>query len=111
MKKLALSLSLALAALAAPALANTAEAVSVTVRTSDLDLASDAGVQSLYQRIERAARKACAGLDTRSAATQVEYRECRATAVDGAVLAANHEALTSLHVAKTGGVASTVASK
>lgn len=113
MKKLALTISLALAtaAFAAPMLALSGEAKSVAVKTSDLNLASDAGVQALYSRIESAAAKACKGVESRSASTQVAHRECMSTAMDGAVQSANHAALTNLHLAKSGSSASTVAAK
>jgi len=113
MKTLALTLSLALAstALAAPMLASGGEATSVSVRTGDLDLSSEAGVQALYHRIQRAARKVCKGIETRSAATQVEHAMCMSTAMDNGVMAANNEALSALHLAKTDGASATVAAK
>jgi UrcA family protein len=113
MKTLALTLSLALAttAFAAPMLASGGEAMSVSVRTGDLDLSSDAGVQALYSRIQGAARKACKGVESRSAATQVEHTMCMSTAMDSGVIAADNEALSALHLAKTGGASATVAAK
>lgn len=113
MKKLALTVSLALATalFAAPMLALGGEAKSVAVKTSDLNLASDAGVQTLYSRIESAASKACKGVESRSASTQVAHAECMSTAMDGAVQSANNAALTSLHMAKSGSNASVVAAK
>ena len=113
MKKLALTFSLALAsvALAAPVLASPGEAKSVSVKTSDLNLGSDAGVQALYSRIQGAAREACEGLESRSAATQVAHRDCMSSAVEGAVVAASNAALTSLHLATSGSASSTVAAK
>ena len=113
MKKIALCFSLALvsAAFAAPVLASSGEAKSVSVQTSDLNLESDAGVQALYARIQGAARTACKGVESRTAATQVAHRECMRTAVDGAVVASNSEALKSLHLATSGAASSTVAAK
>ncbi len=113
MNKLALTLSLALAttAFAAPMLASSSEAKSVSVQVGDLNLDSDAGVQSLYGRIQGAARKACKGVESRSAATQVAHKECMSTAIDGAVMSANSDALKSLHLATSGRSAATVAAK
>jgi UrcA family protein len=112
-KKLVLSLSLAVAsvALAAPVVAGSGEAVSVPVQTSDLNLSSDAGVQSLYARIRGAAREACRGLESRSASTQTEHRACLRTAMDSGVMAANNDALSALHLAKMGNSAAMVAAK
>jgi UrcA family protein len=113
MKKLALTLSLALlsGALAAPLLARESEPVSVAVQSRDLDLSSDAGVQTLYTRIHAAARKACAGAESRSAASQVEHRMCMRTAMDSGVLAANNAALSKLHAEKTGSAGAVVADR
>jgi UrcA family protein len=113
MKTLALTLSLALAttAFAAPMLASGGEAVSVSVRTGDLDLSSEAGVQTLYSRIRGAARRACKGVESRSASTQVEHAMCMRTAMDSGVMAANNEALTALHLATDSGASATVAAK
>jgi UrcA family protein len=113
MKKLALSLSLALAsvALAAPMLGSSAETKSVSVRSSDLNLDREAGVQSLYSRIQGAAREACKGVESRSASTQAAHKECMRTAVDGAVMSANNDALKSLHLATSGSSSATVAAK
>jgi len=113
MKMLALTVSLALAttALAAPMLAGGGEAMSVSVRSGDLNLSSEAGVQALYSRIRGAARKVCKGVESRSASTQVEHAACMSTAMGSGVTAANNEALTALHLAKTGGASATVAAK
>jgi UrcA family protein len=109
-KKILLSLGVA-AALVTPALARPGEAVSRTVKTSDLNLHSEAGVHALYARIRSAAREACEGLESRSASTQVAHRECLATAMDGAVVAAKSEALTRLHMAKSSRTGAVVAAK
>ncbi len=113
MKKLALTLSLALATIgfAAPMLASSGEAKSVLVQTADLNLGSGAGVQALYSRIQGAARLACKAVESRSASTQVAHRECVSTAVDGALVAANNDALNSLHLATSGSSSATVAAK
>jgi UrcA family protein len=113
MKTLALALSVAVTATAyaAPGLASSGEATSVQVRVSDLDLASDAGVTTLYTRIRRAARKACRDAESPSAARQVEHKLCMRTAMDSGVVAANNDALSALHLAETGRTPATVAAK
>ncbi|HEY8122050.1 MAG TPA: UrcA family protein [Myxococcota bacterium] len=113
MKKLALTLSFALAtaAFAAPMLANGGEARSVSVLTSDLNLASDAGVQALYARIRHAGQSVCKQAEGRSVSATLRHKECVRTAIDGAVRSAKNDALTSLHMARTGVSSATVAAK
>jgi UrcA family protein len=104
MQKIALALSTALLAttLAVPALADSAVAKSVTIDTRGLDLSSQAGVELVYSRIRSASREACREAESRSAARVVEHRQCVRTAMDSGVMAANNEALSALHLAKTG---------
>jgi len=67
------------------------------------DLNSSAGIATLYQRIERAAADICQlPQGSKLLTTQSEIRNCRANAVDRAILQANLPALSSLHVARTG---------
>ncbi|HEU4428523.1 MAG TPA: UrcA family protein [Myxococcota bacterium] len=113
MKTLALTLSLAFAtaALAAPALARSDEPKQVTVSTADLNLDHPAGVDALYSRIRGAAREVCRGAEGRGVAMQITWRKCMNEAVDGAVASAHNDALASLHLAKSGRSAATVAAK
>jgi UrcA family protein len=71
--------------LAAPAFAADGEARSVRIGYADLDLTTPGGASALAQRIRAAARKVCGAAESRSAAGQVAWRECRETALDGAV--------------------------
>jgi len=113
MKKLALSVSLTIAAVAfaAPMLARTDDAKQVTVKTADLNLENSAGVEALYSRIRGAARQVCRGAEGPGAATRMAWRSCMNQAVDGAVASAHNDALSSLHLAKSGRSAATVAAK
>ena len=113
MKKLALTLSLALAtaAFAAPMLARSDEPKQVTISTADLNLDHPAGVDALYGRIRSAAREVCRPAEGRALGMQAAWRDCMTQAVDGAVAAAHSDSLASLHLAKTGRSAATVAAK
>jgi len=85
------SIRLALAALALACTAGVASAEtpdhvtrSVVVQTSDLDLTTQAGAQTLSQRIDRATRQVCgprpSSFGPGLRAEQRSYRECRASA-------------------------------
>jgi UrcA family protein len=101
-KKLALGVSLALASVAA-AHADSTEQRSVVVSTEGLDLRKPADVDELYRRLNTAARRVCAPLESRSAATQVAWRECREDALQRAIAAVGNEALAQRHYAKRNG--------
>jgi len=102
-KKLALGVSFALLASAAAAHADSTEQRSVVVSTKGLDLRKAADVDELYRRLRAAAREACAPLESRSAATQVAWRECREGALQRAIAAVGSDALTQRHYAKRSG--------
>ena len=84
-------------ALAAPT-ADT-ELVTKVVRFKDLDLATGAGAETLYERIAAAARVVCRG------ATQGAVRKCRLRAVDDAVRTIGSPLLSSVHRSVSDGVA------
>jgi UrcA family protein len=63
--------------------ASDANAVRVSYR--DLDLATDAGSQALYQRISQAAHKVCAVSDIRDLAALAQSDSCERNAVSHAV--------------------------
>jgi UrcA family protein len=85
-------------ALAAPPSADT-ELVTKVVRFEDLDLATGAGAETLYQRIFAAARVVCRG------APLGAVRDCRARAVDDAVRTIGSPLLSSVHRSVSDGVA------
>jgi UrcA family protein len=74
-----------------------------TVSTADLDLNGQAGVATLYQRIQAAARAVCREealsfrKETRSFASPSERRSCVTQAVDGAVAEVDNVRLSALH--------------
>lgn len=84
-------------ALAAPS-ADT-ELVTKVVRFKDLDLATGAGAETLYERIAAAARVVCRD------APQSAVRECRLRAVDDAVRRIGSPLLSSVHRSVSDGVA------
>jgi UrcA family protein len=68
---------------AVPAIAGTAQTQSVTIRSSDLDLATDAGQAIFQQRIGRAVERVC-GVHPRTTWELEAYTNCRQTARAGA---------------------------
>jgi UrcA family protein len=89
------------AAVAAPSTDNVVVTTKV-VRFKDLDIATGAGAETLYERIAAAARVVCRG------APQAEVRTCRSTAVDDAVRAVSSPLLSSIHRSASGRVAEVV---
>ena len=69
------------------------------VRFKDLDLSTAVGAETLYERIEAAARFVCRG------APYMEARDCRARAVEEAVNAVGSPLLSSVHRSTAGRVA------
>jgi UrcA family protein len=83
-------------ALAAPSLDS--EVVTKVVRFKDLDLATGAGAQMLYERIAGAARVVCRG------AAQADVRGCRTRAVEDAVRNVGSPLLSSIHRSTSDGI-------
>lgn len=73
-----------------------AQAVTIEVVYSDLDLASTAGVETLYQRLRGAARNACGESGKRISEIRA-YRACYGNALEAAVSGFNSVQLTALH--------------
>jgi UrcA family protein len=65
------------------------------------DLTQPEAAQSLYKRIQHAARMVCHEPSIRELARYEEYRQCCATAVDAAVAKVDATALTALHRSRT----------
>jgi UrcA family protein len=80
----------------APAWPGTSDARSTTVSYADLDLSSAAGAQTLYQRIQLAARKVC-GHPGADVIEQGIWKSCYRTAVGEAVRKVNNPQLTAVH--------------
>ena len=85
----------------APASATLRDARTVTVRYADADLASAEGVETLYQRLDRAALRACSRGGDRGADAFADRRACRAAALDAAVAQVQDARLSQLHRART----------
>jgi UrcA family protein len=85
-----------LAVNALPAVAgDTIVTKSQVVRYADLNLATDDGARTLYQRIKLAARQVCSGSDDRFGYS--EYRKCINKAVDEAVAKVDRPTLHVVH--------------
>jgi UrcA family protein len=77
-------------------------ASSVTVRYSDLNLASDAGRRTLLTRLSAAAHRVCDDSGTRELWRVARADACFREALSNAVFAAHDERLTALYRAHTG---------
>jgi UrcA family protein len=75
---------------------------SVTVRFADLNLASSAGVQTLYQRLETAARRVCGSPDSRDFEARRDWKRCYSSALNSAVSTIGNGSLSELHAEKNG---------
>lgn len=71
----------------------------VHVSYRDLDLATDAGSQALYERISHAARKVCAVSDIRDLTALAQSDRCERTAVSQAVRQLHNARLAALAAA------------
>lgn len=77
---------------------------SITVSYSDLNLSHPAGVETLYSRLRNAASTACGPKEhTRDIRKRRDWRQCVASALDGAVEEIAVPKLQKLHFAATGG--------
>ena len=75
---------------------------SVVVRYYDLNLATETGVQALYQRIVLAARLICGDPDNRDLSGMSAARSCRQEVVARAVQTINNPQLAALRAARGG---------
>ncbi len=79
------------------------EAQSRVVRFADLDLTRDAGLDTLYLRLDSAARQVCgATRSDRNHFRSAKGKQCREAAVDRAVDAISYARLTQYHLTHTG---------
>jgi len=104
-RALALGAALTLPALA---LANTtqslvpgAQAASVTVKYGDLDLATRAGAETLYQRIVLASHAVCPSYDIADLARYPRELQCRRETVARTVAAVDSPTLAAVHAEHT----------
>ena len=77
---------------------------SVTVSFADLNLRHPAGVETLYQRLETAARQACGIYDTRDIKGVRANRACREKALTDAVARIGNDRLAKVHATRSGKV-------
>jgi UrcA family protein len=71
------------------------------VRYDDLDLSTDQGTQTLYQRISKAAKMVCPSTNSRELAAVAAEQRCRAQAVARAVQDVNSPRLALVHATHT----------
>jgi UrcA family protein len=107
--------ALALGALAQPAFAAEINEIVVFtrhVKVGDLNLNDRAGAQSALERIDAAARSACAGVETSFPVMRAMFvAQCRTDAVRGAVDRAGVPMLTLMLAARSVGVTGTLAKR
>ena len=73
---------------------------SVVVRFSDLNLTQPQDAQTLYSRIQRAAREACGDAESVDLARFARYHNCVDQAVTNAVATVNVRQVTEIHMAQ-----------
>jgi UrcA family protein len=71
------------------------------VRYDDLNLATDAGVNTLYRRISLAARSVCPEANVRELGMKSVSERCQAEAVSRAVQELNNPQLALVHAARS----------
>lgn len=91
--------ALSLASLSASA-ADEIVTKSEVVRFSDLNLSSDAGIRTLYQRIRKAARKVCIQANDSVHLEERNFRACQDKALADAVGKVNRPSLTAMYHAQ-----------
>lgn len=85
------------ATLSIPVLAAEADGPQRVVQYTDADLASEARVAALYEKLQRASRSVCRSLKGTDLHSVRNYRDCYAQALADAVSAVNEQTLTALH--------------
>lgn len=79
----------------------TDEAPSVTVSYADLDLSKPAGAETLYRRIQAAARSVCGPRHSRILLQIQTFRTCYKDAVEDALQQVNESLVFAVHRSKT----------
>jgi UrcA family protein len=79
-----------------------AEPASTTVKYSDLNLQTPAGVQALYKRIHNAAQQVCDSGGDRNLSILSFDRKCAASAENAAIKQVHNEALSAYYQTKIG---------
>lgn len=68
-----------------------------TVRFADLNLESEAGIETLYSRLNGAARKVCGTADRGDLQAYDDMKQCRRKSIDAAVARIGNKALAARH--------------
>src|SRR5215831_13085716 len=71
--------------------------LSQVVKYGDLDLSRPQGAQTLYRRLQLAAKSVCAPLDGRELKRQTKFQNCMKEAIDTAVIDVDQPLLTQYH--------------
>lgn len=80
---------------------------SQAVSYADLDLSKPAGAQTLYKRIQKAARRVCGPVDNYTFITPAKaFRQCYEQSIAEAVAQVDRPSLTALHKVETSRTAS-----
>ena len=98
--KFALAVAGVVASVASFAGTSGVDSPSVSVRYDDLNLATTAGVNTLYRRISFAARDVCPDIYSRDTNIVLAAHRCQAAAIARAVSQVNNPALAMLHAAR-----------
>jgi UrcA family protein len=99
---IALAAGMTLASAAAQAAAPGIDQPTVGVQYSKQDLATRAGVRTLYARLQNAARQVCPDSDARDLSRAVAARACYQAALAGAVSQIREPRLTLVHAQRAG---------
>ncbi len=75
---------------------------SMSVSYADLDLSRPAAIDSLYTRLQRAARAVCAPSEMRDLGMRSDREQCYESAMDHAVANIDNPGLSELYLAQTG---------
>lgn len=95
---------LVLGTAASPALADVdAEAPRISVSYSRAELATEAGLLEVHERIVTAARRVCTTSARGGARQALERRQCRERAIEEALAQVDSEPLYALHAQRMGG--------
>lgn len=94
--------ALSLGLLAGQASAEPRDVISVKVTFADLDLNKQAGAETLYRRIQSAARSVCGRADAREIERRSEFRDCFDETVQAALKQVNRSSLYAVHNRRTG---------
>lgn len=94
--------ALSLGFLAAQAPAGERDVATMKVSFADLDLDKQAGAETLYRRIQFAARSVCGRADAREIERRSQFHKCIDETVEAALKQVNRSSLYAVHYRKAG---------